>query len=205
MASGAFEVASVSYAPATYHGRSVKPKSCTRSNPAKKGFGPAFENVWDGKCYSCPEGCTRNLDSKYSGKQCSCPPRVETDYARAAKHEKAKFLKCPKGEFLHTFNGTCYSCPKGFTRSTKKISGSKACLKRRTVKASTESWVLRDDKVRRCPKFAIKGTMKECTPPGANCVNVFYDPRKHGQCWSCPNFYDRSVSAVTDAKACIQE
>lgn len=192
------------YKPAVYHGQAREPKSCARSNPIDKDLDIAFENTWDGNCYSCPKGCKRNLKSPNSGKQCSCPPRVDTSYSKAEKHEKARFLKCPKGQFLHTFNRTCYSCPKGYKRTTKKISSSKACLKRRTVKASTENWVRRGNKVQRCPEFARTGTMNTCSGSSGDCDKVFFDPRKGGECWSCPKYYHRTVHAVTDGKACIQ-
>jgi len=31
---------------------------------------------------------------------------------------------------------------------------------------------------------------------------TFHDPRKGGECWSCPRGYSRSASAVTKKKAC---
>ena len=118
----------------------------------------------------------------------ACRKAGKTYYARAKKHKKVKFLgKCPKGQFLHVLNQTCYSCPKRYKRTADpNVGGKRACI--RKTKASLAA-----------------GKYRGKPPKGLLCVKgQFYDPRKGGQCWSCPRGWHRTINPVTGTKACAR-
>ena len=153
----------------------------------KRRYGRAFLHIWNNTCWSCPAGYTRtaNPDVKSGG---ACYRKGKTVHARATKHKKVKFLgKCPKGQFVHTFNQTCYSCPRGYDRTgNPDVEGKYACKK-----STNTAWA--------AGKY--RGKPSRICPKGS-----FFDPRKGGECWSCPSSHKhRTVNPVTSAKACASK
>lgn len=179
--------AEASFSKAKYHS---KVGVCgSKYGPRKYGktrYDKAFLHVWNKTCWSCPAGYKRTADPNVKGKN-ACRKAGKTSYKRAKKHKKVKFLgKCPKGQFVHTLNQTCYSCPKHYRRSANPhVSGAKACIKKTRAKLAA-------------------GKYRGKAPKGLLCAKgTFYDPRKGGECWSCPASHaHRTINPVTNPKAC---
>lgn len=95
----------------------------------------------------------------------------------------ANLMGCPAGAFWDPRNGgECWSCPAGSKRTLLPVASNKACLypaKRQYAYAKR-----------------LEHNLTIC-PSG-----TFLDPRKGGECWSCPAGYKRTLHPVTDAKAC---
>ena len=159
---------------------------CSKFGPKtikKTKYGRAFLHAWDKTCWSCPAGFKRTVNPNVRAKN-ACQKAGRIGFARAKKHRKVKFLgKCPRGQFLHVLNQTCYSCPKGYRRSPDpRVGGKKACVKR-----TKDRWAR--GRYRGKPsRFCAKGS--------------FFDPRKGGECWSCPKGWHRTINPVTSGKAC---
>jgi hypothetical protein len=189
---GAMDVspAEASFSKAKYHS---KVGICgSKYGPRKYGktrYGKAFLHVWNKTCWSCPTGYKRTANPNVKGKN-ACRRAGKTSYKRTKKHKKVKFLgKCPKGQFVHTLNQTCYSCPKGYRRSANPhVAGAKACIRKTKAKLAA-------------------GKYRGNAPKGLLCAKgTFYDPRKGGQCWSCPRSHKhRTVNPVTHPKACASK
>jgi hypothetical protein len=89
-----------------------------------------------------------------------------------------------KGKYAAAFydmidGGTCWSCPKGYKRTAASVKAKNACVgfKKATYKG----------------KYGCKRKYGG---------GAFYDPRKGGECWTCPRGYKRTLEAVTSGKAC---
>lgn len=180
--------AEANFSKATHHG---KPGICAKYGPATYGktrYGGAFLHAWNNTCWSCPAGYKRTANPDVKGRH-ACRKAGKTSHARAKKHKKVKLLgKCPKGQFLHVFNQTCYSCPKGYGRTADpKIGGPRACVRKTKAKLAA-------------------GKYRGKPPKGLLCVRgQFYDPRNGGECWSCPRGWHRTINPVTSAKACARD
>jgi len=138
--------------------------------------GTFFDPRKGGECWSCPSGYRRSLAAVTAGNACAKPgKKVDT---------AAKFVEkggCPKGSFFDPrAGGQCWSCPSGFKRSLAPVTAKNACAKPGKLAATKASFKAKDN----CPK------------------GTFFDPRKGGECWSCPSGYRRSLTAVTSPKAC---
>ncbi len=95
---------------------------------------------------------------------------------------RGKPLGCARGQFYDVSTRRCWSCPSGFKRTIFPIKSKKACQKRGKVLAGFT----------RARLYGAVG----CRRPG------FFDPRKGGQCWTCPAGFKRTVWPVTSKKAC---
>jgi hypothetical protein len=114
--------------PATYRG----PQSCSGKYPAANGLGAAFLHVWNGTCWSCPVGYTRTANPDVAGTG-ACHRSGATLGSRATRHGRGTGLihtDCPRGQFLHLGNGSCYSCPPGYHRTLAGIGSPHACQKK---------------------------------------------------------------------------
>lgn len=133
-------------------------------------------------CWRCPRGYVAANSNPYSGASGSlCKKVLQT---RANYHRKAERF-CPRGTFKDPRNGgECWSCPRGYKRTIFAVYSASACEK--------PTGFLRVHRTR--AKFHKR--LRLC-PHGA-----FYDPRKGGECWSCPHSYKRTVFAVYSTKAC---
>lgn len=112
-------------------------------------------------------------------------------FAKADKKGSAK-LTCPKGAFLDprlddwSKGPECWSCPKGYGRTAEPVTSDKACLRE-----GGEVF----DKADKVGKWTCNKKQDE-----------FFDPRKGGECWSCPSKTPRrTLYAVTSDKACASK
>ena len=88
---------------------------------------------------------------------------------------------CPAGTFFDSkFGGECWTCPKGYIRSTLAVDSEQAC------------WYPITEKVERASFEAKHGC-----PTG-----TFFDPRNGGECWSCPSGFNRTWDPVHWGTAC---
>ncbi len=153
----------------------------TRHKKAIAGICPKHQwwSTKDGYCYSCPEG-TPDL-TKFGDDSHFCS-RKNADSYRPAKHKGDVSFGCPGGQWPSTDNGHCYSCPEGSTHTGVTFGSSDgACAK--SHPAAYEKATYHNALV--CPK------------------GQFADPRNGGECWSCPEDYDRSMfTAVDKPKSC---
>lgn len=159
-----------SVAPATYE--SQKPKGCPT--------GSFFDPINGGSCWSCPSGTVRQVTPVNSGDACMRPPGETTK--KATRHGRGKGLlgtDCDKGEFWDP-NGSCWSCPRGYTRTAAPVTAKNACTK----------W--------RGPSFTKAALEKRLACPDGS----FFDPSRGGSCWSCPEGYVRTLAGVSASNAC---
>jgi hypothetical protein len=90
---------------------------------------------------------------------------------------------CAPGTFMDIGKGSCWSCPSGFDRSAAAVDTDRACQRREASQA-------RD--------------LKPATFRGLLCpVGTFHDPIRGGECWSCPQGYQRSAAHVEAGNACF--
>lgn len=94
---------------------------------------------------------------------------------------------CRDGGFVDPINGgECWKCPDGYVRSWRPVTDKKAaCIKPRNGLAFQ-------------PAITIETNMGKC-PSGQ-----FFDPRNGGECWSCPQGYNRSLAEVDKFNACAK-
>lgn len=170
MKCGRLNQAACSVAPASYEGR--KPSGCPG--------GTFFDLIDGGSCWSCPSGTVRNVTAVNSASACLRPPGETV--RKATRHGRGTGLlgtDCPKGQFWDP-NGSCWSCPSGFTRTAAPVTAKNACTK----------W--------RGPSTA-RATKRKSLACGAG---EFADPSGGGTCWSCPSGYVRTLAAVSAPNAC---
>lgn len=137
----------------------------------------SFFDLGTWSCYACPDGYNRNAKSISGDKACDRP-------MKSTQHMTATFLgkkECPAGSFLDKRNGgECWSCPKGYGRTAASVDAWNACgmVLKKAVSATFNG--------RACPEEA------------------FTDPRNGGECWSCPEGFNRTANAVTGKNACVK-
>jgi hypothetical protein len=159
---------------------------CTFAEATKHGdpscpSGSFFDPRNGGECWSCPDDYNRTGRAVTHAEACK-KPRYKK-YKNANKKKKSTVGICPSGQWVSLHNGYCYKCPSSYSHDiTKSGNSSKVCYKWKSAKFSTatkeEDW-------------------------GCSGTRQFPDPRNGGECWSCPERYDRSTfTAVTDDRAC---
>ena len=85
---------------------------------------------WDpnGNCYSCPSGYSRTTFPVTAYNAC-----VKTSPSKFVRATKRGDSGCPPNSFWDAaYGGECWTCPEGYSRTTKPINSAKACVK--------ESW-----------------------------------------------------------------
>jgi hypothetical protein len=92
--------------------------------------------------------------------------------------------KCSAGSFFDLGTWSCYSCPTGYERSLTAVTGERACQK---------------------ADSNVKGKLTSATLRGTVCPKgSFFDPTRQGECWSCPQGFNRSAAPVEWADACVK-
>jgi len=95
--------------------------------------------------------------------------------------------KCKGASFYDVSTGRCWSCPQGYKRTVASINSKNACEKKgrvvyaRAIKGGKGKGILGTD----CPR------------------GYFWDP--NGNCYKCPDGYNRTAHPVTSNKACSQK
>jgi hypothetical protein len=136
------------------------------------------------ECWSCPPGFDRTAYGVTEDDACSQAggetfEEADFKHAWGCDGDAREFFDPRKG-------GECWSCPKSKPRRTAyKVTSDKACATKEVVGE-------------KLGKASFEHKFKGCGG------RSFYDPRKGGQCWSCPKGYTRTAFAVTDAKACAK-
>ncbi len=128
-----------------------------------------------GSCWACPAGYTRTARKVTHERACqkNVPDRTGPATFLGA-------VKCPAGSFKDGRNGgECWSCPAGYGRTSAKVDQWNACGK---IGKKATSAIF---KGRQCPD-----------------QDAFRDPRNGGECWKCPEDYNRTANPVTGARAC---
>jgi len=94
---------------------------------------------------------------------------------------------CQDGGFVDPINGgECWKCPEGFVRSWRPVTDKdSACIKPRRRGLLYKS-AINLGKISSCPS------------------GQFYDPRNGGECWSCPEGYERTTAPVDKYNACVR-
>jgi len=80
---------------------------------------------WDpnGYCWSCPAAYGRTANPVTSGNACAATVRAARSHAQAAGS-----LACPQSSFFDPVDGgTCWSCPKGYSRTLSHVKAGDAC------------------------------------------------------------------------------
>ena len=143
-----------------------------------------FDTIRGGECWACPRGYNTNvLPHVEAANKCTRPTHEETTPIR--RHAKATGLigtDCPSGQFWDASDGFCYSCPAGFNKQgTRSVTDPAACF--RVVAAQDSKATVRG--IGKCEGGAIT------------------DPRNNGECWRCPDGYDRVLlNGIDSPQAC---
>ncbi|MDP6708966.1 MAG: hypothetical protein QF893_21695, partial [Alphaproteobacteria bacterium] len=110
----------------------------------------------------------------------ACVKPARSEPAKATRHKK---VGCPRGSFFDPRKGgECWSCPSGYKRSLAPVTAKNACAK---------------------SVFGKTARAKYRGKHGCG-RGQFFDPRKGGECWSCPSGYKRSLAPVTATNACVR-
>lgn len=177
-----------------------------------------FDPRKGGECWQCPADHKRTVFAVHGNKACQKTGNILGGFTKATRIGNAKKLGCPSGQFKD--KRRCWSCPANYNRSIHPVDGSLAC----TVKASLtcdEGLSVKSDA--RCYDPDIDVERKEAPacgglyelkcefahayyvgkPTRLDCPDGgFFDPRKFGQCWACPEDYARSIHSVAGHLAC---
>ena len=136
----------------------------------------SFFDIGTWSCFTCPSGYNRT--GFHVEKEKACSKNVKDQFAKATYKAKKQ---CPAGSFLDIRKGgECWSCPGGYGRTASAVDKWNACGK--------------------IGKKAVSATFK-----GKACKDgAFGDPRNGGECWICPEGFQRTARAVTHNNACVK-
>lgn len=101
------------------------------------------------------------------------------DFKAAAYKGKAR-ADCPAGSFFDIGTWSCWTCPPGYNRSAAAVTEHNACSKAVPPRPTRAKFHYRTG----CP------------------AGTFFDPRRGGECWSCPAGTKRTLAAVSEWNAC---
>ena len=144
-----------------------------------------------GECWSCPDGYNRTA-SAVTAKDACIRPAYTSHHDADHKRYTILATSCHKGEFWDAYNykkkgAGCWTCSDGYNRTAEHITSSKACSKHHKAKPDEAKYHHKEGATR-CEKSK----------------DEFYDPRKGGECWSCPKDYNRSASPVDRDDSCTK-
>ncbi len=143
--------------------------------------GQFFDLIDGGSCWSCPSGTGRTVFAVNTDK--ACEKVAATDFKRAIEHAKGTGwfgTDCPGGQFWDIADGKCHSCPSGYSMQVlEHVHGDRKCAR------------------------GLPASFSAATKFGPPCgAGRLWDPRNGGECWSCPNDFNRTIAAVDSAWAC---
>lgn len=150
----------------------------------RKPKGAFFDPRKGGEYWSCPSSHPRRTAYAVTDRRACATKRIIGEKLTRAKFRGKVIRSKPKGAFFDPRKGGEYwSCPAGFTRGVTAVTSGNACLRI-------------NKPVRMKAKFV----------KGFGCKRgQFFDPRKGGECWSCPANTFRTTRAVTSAQACTTD
>lgn len=139
--------------------------------------GQFFDLIEGGTCWTCPAGTARTVFAVNTGQ--ACEKVAGTDFKRVNEHDKGTGwfgTDCPGGQFWDIVDGKCHGCPSGYSMQVlEHVHSDRKCAK------------------------GIPGAWFSATKIGPPCGSGnLWDPRNGGECWSCPNGFNRTIAPVTD-------
>ncbi len=143
--------------------------------------GQIFDLIGGGTCWTCPSGLARTVFAVDSDK--ACEKVATTDFRRAEERGKGRGFfgtDCDSGQFWDIVDGNCHSCPAGYSNQIlEHVHGDRKCGK------------------------SIPGSFARASKIGPPCGDgKLWDPRNGGECWSCPNRFNRTIAPVQGTWAC---
>lgn len=137
-----------------------------------------------GEYWSCPSSHPRRTAYAVTDRRACATKRIFGEKLTRAKFRGKVTRGKPKGAFFDPRKGGEYwACPAGYRRGVTAVTAKNACLRI-------------NKPVRMKAKFV----------KGFGCKRgQFFDPRKGGECWSCPVKTFRTTRAVTSAQACTTD
>ncbi|HEV7668714.1 MAG TPA: hypothetical protein VGS22_09335 [Thermoanaerobaculia bacterium] len=143
--------------------------------------GQFFDLIDGGTCWSCPNGLARTVFAVNTDK--ACEKVATTDFKRVEERGKGRGwfgTDCDSGQFWDIVDGNCHSCPGGYAMQViEHVHGDRKCAK------------------------GIPGKFAKAQKAGPPCgTGKLWDPRNGGECWSCPNDFNRTVAPVDSTYAC---
>jgi hypothetical protein len=143
--------------------------------------GQIFDLIDGGTCWTCPSGTGRTIFAVNG--DTACEKVASTDFKKALEHGKGTGLfgtDCPSGQFWDIVDGNCHSCPSGYSiQVAEHVHSDRKCAR------------------------SIPASFTRATKIGPPCgTGKLWDPRNGGECWSCPNDFNRSVAPVNSDYAC---
>ena len=147
------------------------------SKPKRAFFDPRKGGEW----WRCPSNRPRRTAYPVTSSRACATKRILGEKLSKAKYlGKVKRAK-PKGAFYDPRKGGEYwSCPSHYHRTVSPVTSAKACQRLHKAQLMPAAFV---------KKFACDR-------------GQFFDPRKGGECWSCPAKWQRTTRAVTSKQAC---
>src|SRR5262249_26969563 len=137
--------------------------------------GSFWDPIRNGECWSCPPGFERSV-MRVDDPKAACHKPAAEKLFRAARYARATGLiqtDCPAGQFWDAIDGYCYSCQGG----------------RRTASAAN-----RDDS---CAMAIAEAWDKATVVGSGQCQKgETFDLHDGGECWRCPEAWDRTVFPV---------
>jgi len=145
--------------------------------------GSYFDPRNGGECWKCPVGYPNRTAYPVDGSKACVQPAGES-FAKATYHRK---YGCQGGFFDPRRGGECWKCPTDKPRRTAyAVTSDKACATKNIL----------GEKLAHA-QFMHKNSCD---------TGQFKDPRKGGECWSCPSGYNRTAYSVDDSqgRACVK-
>ena len=140
-----------------------------------------FDTIRGGECWACPKGYNTNvLPHVAAANKCTRSARV--DYASAVEQGKAILMSCPSGQFWDIADDNCHSCPSGYKMEIfNGVHNFNKCS-------------------RTTPADDLPATVRSTGKCEAGTIT---DPRNNGECWKCPETYDRVLlNPINSPQAC---
>tara|TARA_R110001592_G_scaffold108135_3_gene302496 strand:+ start:3660 stop:6668 length:3009 start_codon:yes stop_codon:yes gene_type:complete len=141
-----------------------------------------YDSIRGGECWSCPKGYKTNVLPHVEA-QDKCSQESYEDFRRPTRLFNTPWPHdCKPGQFHDVWDGgACWQCPAGFTRNGNHVNGTNACSR------------------------LVVGNSKPATRRGLGIcpAGLITDPQNNGECWRCPEEYDRVLAhPISAPNAC---
>ncbi len=129
-----------------------------------------YDSIRGGECWSCPKGYKTNVLPHVEAPD-KCSQESYEDLRRPTRLFNTPWPHdCKPGTFHDAWDGgACWQCPSGFVRTANHVNNTNACSRLVVGKNSP----------------AVRRGLGICA------AGLITDPQNDGECWRCPEEYDR--------------
>ncbi|MCF3628656.1 hypothetical protein RJ527_14365 [Thalassospiraceae bacterium LMO-SO8] len=141
-----------------------------------------YDSIRGGECWSCPKGYETNVLPRVDAWDKCTRPSSEELRRPTRMFNTLWPHDCKPGQFHDAWDGgACWQCPSGFVRTAHHVNSTSGCS-------------------RAIPAASARATVRGIAKCEAGTIT---DPRNGGECWKCPETYDRVLlNPITSPQAC---